>query len=65
MLSSGKLGMTISRCWTVIAAAMCVVGAHAADPVSFANHIQPILQEKCSACHLPAGAQSDLDLTSF
>ncbi len=32
--------------------------------IDFANHIQPILEQNCVACHKPDNAEADLDLTT-
>ena len=38
--------------------------AIAAQP-SFERDVRPILQKQCQGCHNPAGASSDLDVTSY
>ncbi|MSV28004.1 MAG: hypothetical protein EXQ52_04565 [Bryobacterales bacterium] len=47
------------------AVVLALASAFAQEPVSFQQHIRPILTRQCQACHQPASKQSDLLLTTF
>lgn len=48
----------------LLLALAAVVSASAAEPVSFAKHIQPILADRCQSCHGPDKQKGDLRLDS-
>lgn len=49
-------------------AALAATAAAAADPVSFKNHLYPIIAARCLACHQPGGdgfEKSGFDLRTY
>ena len=49
-------------------AALAATAAAAADPVSFKNHLYPIITARCLACHQPGGdgfEKSGFDLRTY
>ena len=47
------------------AAVLAAASLGAADPVSYYEHVRPVLQVHCSGCHQPANQLSGLDITSY
>lgn len=58
----------VAAVWVLAVAGMLPGAAGAADPVSFAKDVQPILNTRCVECHAPGGPgfeASGLDLRSY
>ena len=52
---------------TLLASSFAVPGLLAQDgeKITYADHIKPVLENKCFSCHNPDKKKGDLDLTSF
>ena len=42
-----------------------LIALGASEPVSYYDHVRPLLQVQCSGCHQPANKMSGLDITAY
>ncbi len=64
-----KSNLTNCRVWAVLLVAgvlACGSGrAQADEKITFEDHVQPLLAQRCASCHNPNNKSGDLDVTNF